>query len=68
MLNDSKVIPARLFGKRYTKNPDGAKQQTIRSNIEVLLLKRLDDKTWETIVHPGKKMQVGTRVFFDKKC
>lgn len=68
VLNDSKVIPARLFGKRYTKNPDGSEAtEPSGSNIEVLLLKRLDDKTWETIVHPGKKMQVGTRVFFDKK-
>ncbi len=68
VLNDSKVIPARLFGKRFIKNPDGTEAaEPSGSTIEVLLLKRLDDRTWETIVHPGKKMHVGTRVLFDKK-
>lgn len=68
VLNDSKVIPARLFGKRYIKNPDGSEAaEPSGSTIEVLLLKRLEEKCWETLVHPGKKMQVGTRVYFDKK-
>ena len=68
VLNDSKVIPARLFGKRFVKLPDGTEAaEPSGSTIEVLLLKRLDERRWETLVHPGKKMKEGTRVFFDKK-
>ncbi len=54
VINDTKVIPARLIG---VKEDTGAK-------IEVLLLKRKSDKIWETLVKPGKKMKVGARVDF----
>lgn len=49
VLNNTKVIPARLFGVRET----GA-------TVEFLLLKRLDMNRWETLVKPGKKAKVGT--------
>ncbi len=68
VLNNSRVIPARLFGKRYIKDADG--KQTLQLGetvIEVLLLKRIEDKKWECIVHPGKKMTVGTKVHFSEK-
>ena len=68
VLNNSKVIPARIFGKRYAKNPDGTESDVPSgSDIEVLLLKRLSDNQWETLVRPGKKMQTGTRIFFSDK-
>ncbi len=54
VLNDTKVIPARLFGQ---KAETGAK-------IEFLLLKRLEDDKWETLVKPGKKAKVGTEIIF----
>lgn len=54
VINDTKVIPARLIGQR--EGTDG--------KIEVLLLKRKTDQVWETLVKPGKKMKVGTRVSF----
>lgn len=54
VINDTKVIPARLIG---VKEDTGA-------SIEVLLLKRKDDKTWETLVKPGKKVRVGARISF----
>ena len=54
VLNDTKVIPARLFG---TKVGTDAK-------IEVLLLKRKSDNVWETLVKPGKKMREGAEVIF----
>lgn len=54
VINDTKVIPARLYGHR---DQTGGK-------IEVLLLKRLSDTEWETLVKPGKKMKVGTVVDF----
>lgn len=54
VLNDTKVIPARLIG---VKEGTGAK-------IEVLLLKRGGDNVWETLVKPGKKAKPGTRIQF----
>lgn len=54
VINDTKVIPARLFG---------AKEET-NAKIEVLLLKRKSDDTWETLVKPGKKCKIGTRIIF----
>ncbi len=54
VINDTKVIPARLMGE---KEGTGA-------SIEVLLLKRIDDKTWETLVKPGKKARPGARISF----
>ncbi len=49
VLNNTKVIPARLFGKR--KDTEG--------KVEVLLLKRKEDDVWETLVKPGKKARPG---------
>lgn len=54
VINNTKVIPARLFGK---KKGTGAV-------IELLLLKRISDDTWETLVKPGKKAKVGTVISF----
>lgn len=57
VMNNTKVLPARIFGK---KEETGGK-------VELLLLKRLDDKTWETMVKPGKKAMPGTRLVFGDK-
>ena len=54
VINDTKVIPARLYG---TKVGTDAK-------IEVLLLKRKENNIWETLVKPGKKAKIGTRLSF----
>lgn len=54
VLNDTKVIPARLYG---------AREDSGRS-IELLLLHRLSQTRWETIVRPGKKLKTGHRVVF----
>ncbi len=51
--NNTKVIPARIYGKKDT----GA-------NVEFLLLNRIDGDTWETIVRPGNKLHIGTKVIF----
>ncbi len=53
VMNDSRVLPARLLGHRPT---GGA--------VEVLLLRDLGDKRWECLCKPGKKMQVGSEVIF----
>ncbi len=54
VINNTKVIPARLIG---------AKEGT-DAKVEVLLLKRKEKDVWETLVRPGKKMKVGARVSF----
>lgn len=54
VLNNTKVIPARLLG---VKEDTGA-------GVEILLLKRKSDDTWECIVRPGKKLRPGARVVF----
>lgn len=54
VINDTKVIPARLFG---------VKEDT-QAKIEVLLLKRRENDVWETLVKPGKKAKPGTVISF----
>ncbi|MEC0369659.1 tRNA preQ1(34) S-adenosylmethionine ribosyltransferase-isomerase QueA [Paenibacillus chibensis] len=54
VLNDTRVIPARLFG---TKEDTGAK-------AEVLLLKNLGEDRWEALVKPGKKLKTGSVIVF----
>ncbi len=51
--NNTKVIPARLYGKKET----GA-------NVEFLLLNNIEGDIWETIVRPGNKLHIGTKVIF----
>ncbi len=54
VLNNTKVIPARLYG---------VKEGTL-ANIEILLLKRKENDIWETLVKPGKKCRPGTKLIF----
>ncbi len=54
VLNDTKVIPARLLGER----------QETGAHVEVLLLKRREGDVWETLVRPGKKCRPGSRLVF----
>ena len=54
VINDTRVIPARLFG---VKRDTGAK-------VEILLLKRREADVWETLVKPGKKVRPGTELSF----
>src|SRR5260221_9077645 len=58
VLNDSKVLPSRLLGRRAGK---------FSGQVEILLLQPLseDAKTWTALVHPGRKMRTGERVRFD---
>lgn len=54
VLNDTKVIPARLFGKRKHTG----------ANIEILLLERKENDKWEALVNPGKKAKIGDIIVF----
>lgn len=54
VINDTKVIPARLFGIK----------EGTEAKIEILLLKRRENDIWEVLVKPGKKAKPGTRISF----
>lgn len=54
VINDTKVIPARLYGSKIGTD----------AKIEVLLLKRKENDIWETLVKPGKKAKPGTKISF----
>lgn len=54
VINDTKVLPARLIGAKVGTD----------AKIEVLLLKRNENNIWETLVKPGKKAKIGTKISF----
>lgn len=56
VINDSRVIPARIFGTRVDKD----------AVVEFLLLRQIEDNKWETLVKPGKKAKIGTEFSFGK--
>ncbi|MDQ7095508.1 tRNA preQ1(34) S-adenosylmethionine ribosyltransferase-isomerase QueA [Desulfosporosinus sp. PR] len=56
VLNNTRVIPARLIGEK-----EGS-----QAKIEVLLLKRLELNVWEALIKPGKRLKVGQKVSFGK--
>ena len=56
IFNDTKVIPARLMGVRV--------REENRVSIEALLVKRLDDCTWQAFAKPGKRLKTGDKVVF----
>jgi S-adenosylmethionine:tRNA ribosyltransferase-isomerase len=56
VLNDSRVFPSRLIGRR-----EGG-----TGHVEVFLTKPLGDLTWEALVHPGRKMRTGERIIFSE--
>jgi len=73
VLNDSRVFPARLFGRRAgvqslpigKNNPK--RHEYLSGQVEVFLLRPVsaDGRDWEALVRPGRKMRVGERVAFD---
>ncbi len=54
VINNTKVIPARLYGVK----------EGTEAKIEILLLKRKENDIWETLVKPGKKAKIGTKIIF----
>lgn len=55
VLNDTRVFPARLLGRR---DPSGG-------GVECLLLERVDERHWQALVHPGQKLKPGAKLLFD---
>ncbi|MCL2838572.1 MAG: tRNA preQ1(34) S-adenosylmethionine ribosyltransferase-isomerase QueA [Oscillospiraceae bacterium] len=59
VMNDSRVIPARLYGVKINDDDDAD-----GAEVEFLLLKRIDVNTWEVILKPGRRAKVGSRFSF----
>jgi S-adenosylmethionine:tRNA ribosyltransferase-isomerase len=68
VLNNTRVIPARLFGRRegvHSQLPSRTtRQEHLTGKVEVFLTRQVDSQTWEALVRPGRKMQTGERVSF----
>ena len=70
VINNARVLPARLFGKRAGIHAAAAgraqptRQEHLQAPIEVLLVRQLESDTWETLVRPGRKIPVGERIVF----
>ena len=72
VFNNTKVFPARLYGHRSGSRAQRVSQQNpatkdfLRGKVEVLLTKQISDSPmeWEALVHPGRKLGIGERVYF----
>jgi S-adenosylmethionine:tRNA ribosyltransferase-isomerase len=70
VVNNTRVLPARLFGRRagiHAQEPgvhNPARGEFLQTPIEVLLVRRADAECWEALVRPGRKVPVGERIVF----
>ena len=70
VLNNTRVLPARLFGRREglgAQKPgehSPMRAEHLKSSIEVLLVRQIEPDLWETLVRPGRKIPVGERIVF----
>ncbi len=68
VLNNARVLPARLFGKRAGVHSQSPSRKTAREHltgtVEVFLTRKIELEVWEALVRPGRKMAVGERVLF----
>ncbi len=76
VFNNTKVFPARLYGHRSgsraqrVSDENPAAREFLRGRVEVLLTKQLSKSpmVWEALVHPGRKLGVGERIYFGKEA
>jgi len=70
VLNNTRVIPARLFGRRagvYSQPASRAtRREHLQATIEVFLTRRLSPDTWQVLVRPGRKIRTGEKILFGK--
>jgi S-adenosylmethionine:tRNA ribosyltransferase-isomerase len=68
VLNNTRVIPARLFGRRAGVHSDAPSKATrdehLTGKVEILLTRQIDGEVWEALVRPGRKMRTGEQVLF----
>lgn len=72
VLNNTRVLPARLFGRREglrSQKPgenSPERDEHLKASIEVLLVRQIEPDLWETLVRPGRKIPVGERIIFGR--
>src|SRR5215472_10400913 len=70
VFNNTRVIPARLFGRRAgvrsQKPSRSTRAEHLSGKVEILLTRRVDGDTWEALVRPGRKMHLGEHVLFGR--
>jgi S-adenosylmethionine:tRNA ribosyltransferase-isomerase len=68
VVNDARVVPARLFGRRAGVHAQRPSRKTacehLSGKVEIFLVRQVADDLWETLARPGRKMAVGERVIF----
>jgi len=68
VLNNARVLPARLFGKRAGVHAQSPSRKSAREHltgtVEVFLTRKVESEIWDALVRPGRKMAVGERVLF----
>jgi S-adenosylmethionine:tRNA ribosyltransferase-isomerase len=68
VLNNTRVIPARLFGRRAGVHAEApsrtSRREHLTGRVEAFLVRQLDRQTWEALVRPGRKIKTGERVLF----
>ncbi len=68
VLNNARVLPARLFGRRagvFSQQPSRKTQaEHLHGQVEIFLTRRIEADTWEALVRPGRKLPVGERIVF----
>jgi S-adenosylmethionine:tRNA ribosyltransferase-isomerase len=70
VINNARVLPARVFGRRMgirsekAGKSSPARHEHLSASIEVLLVRQLESDLWETLVRPGRKIPVGERIVF----
>jgi S-adenosylmethionine:tRNA ribosyltransferase-isomerase len=68
VLNNARVLPARLFGRRagvFAQEPSRQTQaEHLRGRVEIFLTRRLEADQWEALVRPGRKLPVGEQIIF----
>lgn len=68
VLNNARVLPARLFGRRagvFSQQPSRkTKAGHLHGRVEIFLTRKVEGDTWEALVRPGRKLPVGERIFF----
>src|ERR1700735_657760 len=70
VLNNARVLPARLFGRRegiHCEKPgkdSAARQAQLSASIQIILVREIEPDLWETLVRPGRKIPIGERIIF----
>jgi S-adenosylmethionine:tRNA ribosyltransferase-isomerase len=70
VVNDARVLPARLYGRRRGLAAEASgdrRGESLTSLIEVLLTRQIEPGVWDALVRPGRKIRVGERILFDDR-